>query len=163
MDKFNNFYNEDMPICRFGPGGDFFTDWPARVTKDSRRPIGSILAAITKMLDATITAELLQDSTIEKINLAVNGTELTANTENEFDINKSDEPDTSAAPGAQAGRKSSAEPMLFGNASGAGDIAGYKQNHGFRAHRRPKRKRPSFGTVRQGSLFEPYPQSSKVA
>jgi hypothetical protein len=163
MDKFNNFYSDDIPVCRFGPGGDFFTDWPARVTKDSPRSIGSVLAAIAKMLDTVITTKLLQNSTIEKINLAIKNADLTVNMEDEIDVNKSDESDAQTAPGAQTGRKSPAEPMLFGNASGAGDIAGHKQNHGFRAHHRPKRKRASFSTVRQGSLFEPYPESSKVA
>jgi hypothetical protein len=163
MDKFNSFYNEDIPVCRFGPGGDFFTDWPTRVTKDSRQSLGSILTAIAKMLDTVITSKLLQDPVIEKINLAVNGAELTANMEDTIDVNKSDELDASAAPGIETHRKLSEEQMLFDNASGVGTIAGHKQNHGIRAHRRPKRKRTSFGTVRQGSLFEPYPESSKVA
>jgi hypothetical protein len=172
MDKFNRYFDEkDMPACRFGPGGDFFTDWPARVTKDSRQPIGSILAAIAKMLDTAITTELLQDSTIEKINLAINSTQLTADMEDKFDVNKSiygeqgrtNEPDAQTAPGAQTCRKLSQEPMLFDNASGAGSIAGHKSNNGIRAHRRPKRKRIAFSASRQGSLFEPYTQSSKVA
>jgi hypothetical protein len=163
MDKLNRFYNEDIPICRFGPGGDFFTDWPANTAKHSRRPIGSILAAIEKMLDAAITSELMQDSVIEKINLAVNGRSFSANMEDTIDIDKSDEPDASSVSGAQADRKLSEEPMLFDNASGVGGITGHKQNNGVRAHRRPKRKRPSFSTIRQGSLFESYPQSAKVA
>ena len=164
MDKFNSYFDEtNTPVCRFGPGGDFFTDWPARVTKDSPQSIGSVLAAIAKMLDTVITTKLLQNSTIEKINLAIKNADLTVNMEDEIDVNKSDESDAQTAPGAQTDRKSPAEPMLFGNASGAGRPVRHKPVNGVRAHRRPKRKRASFSTVRQGSLFEPYPESSKVA
>ncbi len=177
MDKFNSFYDEDIPVCRFGPGGEFITDWPAG-NRNSADPIGKILKTITKIIDAAITSKLLQDSVIEKINLAVNGTELTADTENKFDINKSDfgelsvrspkdsradEPDAQTAPGAQTGRKLSEEPMLFNNDTGAGTIFGHKPKHGIRAYRRAKRKRTPFGQSRQGSLFEPYTESSKVA
>jgi hypothetical protein len=163
MDKFNNFYDEDIPVCRFGPGGDFFSDWPARVKKDYSQPIGSILAAISKIIDAAITSQLLQDPILEKINLAVNGGEFSANMEDKFDVNKSDESDAQTIAGLEADRKLSQEPMLFDNASGNGKPLGHKQNNGVRAHRRPKRKRITFSASRQGSLFEPHPESSKVA
>lgn len=164
MDKFNRYFDEkDMPVCRFGPGGDFVQDWPAGAAKDSRQPISSILAVIAKMLDTAITTELLQNSTIEKINLAIKNADLTVNMEDEIDVNKSDKPDAQTTPGTQTGRKLSEEPMLFDNDTGVVPVAGYKQNNCIRAHRRPKRKRTSFGASRQGSLFEPYPESSKVA
>lgn len=163
MDKFNSFYNEDIPVCRFGPGGDFIRDWPIKTTKSSHKPIGSILAAIARIIDAAITSQLLQDPVVEKINLAVNGGRLQTDMEDKLDKIQSDKSYASPASGAQACGKLSEEPMLFDNAPGAGSIAGHKQNHGVRAHRRPKRKRPAFCQSRQGSLFEPYPASSKVA
>jgi hypothetical protein len=173
MDKNKRFYNDDdTPVCRFGPGGDFFTDWPdKKVSKVSRQPIGSVLKAIAKMLDTVITEELLQNSTLEKINLAVNGTLLSTDTEDKIDIDKSiygeqsrtNEPDASAITGPEADRQLPKEPMLFDNASGTVAGTGHKSNNSIRAHRRPKRKRIAFGTIRQGSLFEPHPESSKVA
>ena len=165
MDKNKRFYNDDdIPVCRFGPGGDFFTDWPDKKTsKVSRQPIGSVLKAIAKMLDKVITSELLQDSVIEKINLAVNGESEISNMEDKIGTDKSIEPDAPAIAGLEANRKLPKEPMLFDNASGAGTIVRNKQNNSPRTCRRLKRKRITFGTIRQGSLFEPHPESSKVA
>jgi|GEM_PF-3566838 len=175
MDKNERFYSDpNLPICRFGPGGDFVTDWPVgtagKVSKASRRPIGTVLKAIAKMLDAVITEELLNSSTIEKINLAINGeSEISnfksqiSNMENKIDVNKSDESNASTTAGIEAGGQLQTQPMLFDNASGTGTIAGNKQNIHIRTHRRVKRKKTAFSQPWQGSLFESYSQSSKVA
>jgi hypothetical protein len=164
MDKNERFLNEEnFPVCRFGPGGDFVTDWPYTVSKKLRRPIASLLKTIAKMLDAVITEELLNSSTLEKINLAINGSNLTIDSENEIDADKSDESNAPAASGIKAGGQLQTQPMLFDNASGIGGPAGHKPNHSVRAHRRVKRKRTAFSQPWQGSLFESYPQSAKVA
>lgn len=164
MKKNNGFSNYDgPPVCRFGPGGDFVTDWPGKVSNVSRRPIGSVLKAIAKMLDVVITEELLKSSTIEKINLAINGSNLTIDSENEIDINKSDESNASPVSGPKAHRQLQKEPMLFDNAAGIGGPVGHKPNHSVRTHRRAKRKKAAFSQPWQGSLFESYSQSSKVA
>lgn len=165
MDKNNRFNNDkNFPVCRFGPGGDFVEDyWPDKTeSKVPRRPIGSLLKAIAKMLDVVITEELLQNSTIEKINLAINGAQLTADLENEIDIDKS-ESDAPPVAGLEVDRQLQKEPLLFDNASGTGTIAGHKSADGIRTRRGTKRKRSAFGSPWQGSLFESYPQSAKVA
>ena len=110
-----------------------------------------------------ILIEVLQNSTLEKINLAINGAQLTADLENEIDIDKSIEFDAPSVAGLEADRQLQKEPLLFDNASGTGAIAGHKPADGIRARRGSKRKRSAFGTPWQGSLFEPYPQSAKVA
>jgi hypothetical protein len=168
---FNN--DKNFPVCRFGPGGDFVQDyWPDKTESQApRQPIGSLLKAIAKMLDVVINEELLQDSTIEKINLAINGAQLTADLENEIDIDKSIygeqsrtiESDAPPVAGLEADRQLQKEPLLFDNASGTGAIAGHKPTDGIRARRGSKRKRSAFSAPWQGSLFESYPQSAKVA
>jgi hypothetical protein len=168
MDKFNRYFDEkDMPVCRFGPGGDFVVDWPAPsaacAASVGANPIGKVLETIAKIIGNVKTAELLKNSNTDEISFALTNIEKTENLEDVIDFNQSDEPDAQTAPGAQTGRKLSEEPMLFDNASGAGRPVRHKPVNGVRAHRRPKRKRASFSTVRQGSLFEPYPESSKVA
>jgi hypothetical protein len=162
-DRFNN--DKNFPVCRFGPGGDFVEDyWPDKTeSKVVRQPIGSVLKAITKMLDTVILEELLQNSTIEKINLAINGAQLTADLENEIDIDKSDEFDAPPVAGLEADRQLQKEPLLFDNASGTGAIVRYKPADSIRARRGSKRKRTAFSAPWQGSLFESYPQSTKVA
>jgi len=165
MDKNKRFQSDDnLPLCRFGPGGEFVTNWSGKkVSKASHQPIGSVLKTIAQMLDMVITKELLQNSTIEKINLAIQNTDLTVHTENKIDYYKSNESDASTAPGSEADRQLQEEPMLFDNASGTCGPAGHKPNHSFRARRGAKRKRTSFSQSWQGSLFEHYDQSAKVA
>ena len=163
MDKFNRYFDEkDIPVCRFGPGGDFVADWPPR-EKLSADPISKVLETIAKIIGTVITPELLQRSNADRISIALTDIEQAENMEDKIDFNQSDKSDTKTVTSAQADRKLPQEPMLFDNNTGAGAIAGHKQNNSIRAHRRPKRKRVSFRTIRQGSLFEPYPQSSKVA
>lgn len=169
MENINNFYSEDLPVCRFGPGGDFVFDWPKHIRQSSGQalrqgsgqagPIAKVLKAISKMLDVVVTEELLQNSTLEKINQAINSD---SNTEIKIDAGKF-KSDAPTIAGIEADRQLQKEPMLFDNVCGIVAIAGHKQNNGIRAHNRLKRKRPAFSASGQGSLFEPYSQSSKVA
>jgi hypothetical protein len=164
MDRFSKYFDEnDTPVCRFGPGGDFVQDWPLRPRSRQTDPISKILETIAKIIGTVITPQLLQRSNADKISIALTDIEQAGNMEDKIDFNQSDKSDTKTDASAQTDRKLPQEPMLFDNNTGAGAIAGHKQNNGFRAHRRTKRKRVSFRTIRQGSLFEPYPESSKVA
>jgi len=152
--------DNDWPICRFGPGGNFINDWPYRKTsKASRQPIGSVLKTIATMLDDVITEELLHSSTIEKISLAIQNADM----EEKIDNDKSDKFDASPIAGTEANRMLQKEPMLFDNISGACGPTGYKSANSIRAYRRSKRKRPAFGQTWQGSLFDSHEQSAKVA
>jgi hypothetical protein len=165
MDKNKRFQSDDnLPLCRFGPGGEFVTNWSGKkVSKVSHRPIGSLLKTIAQMLDAVITEELLQNSTIEKINLAIQNSDSTINTENKIDFYKPNESNAPAAPGPETDKQLQEEPMLFDHAAGTCRPVGHKPNHSFRTRRGAKRKRTAFSQSWQGSLFEHYDQSAKVA
>ena len=159
MDKNKRFNNDkNFPVCRFGPGGDFVEDyWPDKTeSKVSRQPIGSVLKAIGKMLDAVIAEELLQNSTIEKINLAINGAQLTADLENEIDIDKSVESDAPPVAGLEADRQLQKEPLLFDNASGVGadehSSADGRRRRGGRS--RSGVERPHYADGRRDGLLE---------
>ena len=162
-----------MPVCRFGPGGDFVADWPPRKklsadttlhsTLRSTSPISKVLETIAKIIGTVIAPELLQRNNADKISIALTDIQQAENMEDKIDFNQSDKPDAQTVTSAQAYRKLPQEPMLFDNNTGAGTVAGHKQNNSIRAHRRPKRKRVSFGTIRQGSLFNLDSKSSKVA
>jgi len=161
MDERNSFSR--MPLCRFGPGGSYVNDWPARVSKTSSKPIGSVLDAISKMLDTVINEELMQNSTLEKINTAIQNAQLTDLTEDEIEYYKSNDNNAQTVSGSETGGQLTAEPMLFDNYAGVGQHSGNKQNNSIRTHRRIKRKRTAFSRTWQGTLFEPYVQSVKVA
>ena len=62
----NRFKNADIPICKFGPGGDFITPWPALpavpIPEDSSAdPITRILGLIGRLLGTSIQPELAED------------------------------------------------------------------------------------------------------
>jgi hypothetical protein len=164
MENRNGFLNDgNVPLCRFGPGGGYVTNWPARVSKASKKPISSVLDTLAKMLDTVINEELLQNSTLLKINNAIQNAQLTDFTEDEVEYDKSNDVNTPSVSGFETGGQLQAQQMLFDNASGVSKPAGHKQNHSIRAHRRLKRKGSSFSRPWQGSLFESYQQSVKVA
>lgn len=162
MDKFENYSDDkNYPLCRFGPGGSFVSDWPAGQTRTSD-PIGKVLQTIAKFI-GTVTDELLtKDETAQNGFCLPEAIQLT-DMEDEIDFSQSDKPDAQTAANAKTDRKLSKEKLLFDNDTGISKPAGNKQNHGVRTCRRAKRKRPSFSTVWQGSLFEPYIQSPTTA
>jgi len=168
MEKKNGFLNdENLPLCRFGPGGQYVTNWPGTAGNEtsnaSKRPISSVLNAISKMLDNVVSRELMQNSTVDKIYSAIQNSQLPDNLEYEIEFDKPNNINASSASGFEAGQQFQTQQMLFDNASGACQSFGHKPNNSVRAHHRPKRKRPAFGKPWQGSLFEPYQQSVKVA
>lgn len=151
MEKFDR-YNDDekFPVCKFGPGGEYCDDWPMDAFSVSD-PLGKVLGAIAKIIG------------ISEKNLVLQDAEQLISLEDEFGTDMSDASFSSADAVATADRKLAREPMLFDNHTGAGHVAGHKSNNRVRARRGAKRKRPAFGTMWQGSLFEHYGQSAQVA
>jgi hypothetical protein len=165
MENRNGFLNEaNPPLCRFGPGGSYVTNWPAGTSVASKKPIASVLDTISKMLDTVINEELLQNSTVEKIHAAIQNAQLPDFMEDEIEFDKSNDVNATTVSGLKTGGQfKKLQPMLFDYASGTCEHSGNKQNNSIRAHRRLKRKRPAFSRPWQGTLFEPYIQSVKVA
>jgi len=165
MVKRNGFDDSSIPLCRFGPGGEYVSNWPKGSSfKPLQKPIGSLLNAIAKMLDSVINEELMQNSTLEKIHSAILNSQISDFTEGiEIELNKSNDLNASPVSGLKAGGQFTAQKMLFDNPAGTCGHSRNKPNNGVRAYRKLKRKRPAFGRPWQGSLFEPYQQSLKVA
>ncbi len=164
MENRNGFLNDDnAPLCRFGPGGDYVTNWPAGTYKPRQKPIASVLGTIAKMLDTAIDQELLAGKTVAKIYSAIQNAQLSDCMEYEVEYEKSNHVNAATAAGVKISKQLQTEPMLFDNNAGACGHSGNKQNHGIRTHRRLKRKRPAFGSAWQGSLFDAHQQSVKVA
>jgi len=150
MEKFDRYGDEKFPVCKFGPGGEYCDDWPMGAMSVSD-PLGKVLGAIAKIIG------------ISEKNLVLSDAEQLINMEDEFGTDMSDASVAATNAVAAAHRKLAKEPMLFDNNTGVGNVAGHKSNNRVRARRGAKRKRPAFGTVRQGSLFEHYGQSVQVA
>ena len=66
----NRFENQDIPLCKFGPGGDFITEWPASsasqpLEAESPNPVGKVLSLIARLLGSAIGPELINDLSTE--------------------------------------------------------------------------------------------------
>ena len=68
----NRFENQDIPLCKFGPGGDFITEWPipsASLPIESAQtdPIGKVLSLIGRLVGSAIGPELISNLSAENI------------------------------------------------------------------------------------------------
>lgn len=164
MENRNGFLNDDsVPLCRFGPGGDYVSNWPAGSYKTQQRPIASLLGTIAKMLDTVIDEELMSNATVEKIHSAIQNAQLSDSLEYEIEYEKPNHDNTATNAGVKISQQLQTEPMLFDNNAGACGHTWHKPHHSLRTHRRLKRKRPAFSRNWQGSLFDAHQQSIKVA
>ena len=167
MTEFDEF---DMPVCRFGPGGDYVNDWPGAKTQSPNQgpnPLSKVLAMIADVMGTTVSGELMiQEQTPLYISAAGTPKKSQADIEGPTDnhllrekqsgaANKPDH--TSNAP-STAGTKSdsptAAESMLFADDSRSSRAAKHKPHHRIRAYRRTPRKRTPRPVEGQGTLFE---------
>ena len=159
QNRFGNFkLGSDEPVCKFGPGGDFVTEWPARkkVPKQKENPLGEVLTTIAEILGTTIRPELLTaadghwDIGINKLFKGSPFTEETSGADN-----KSNRNDQSASTGSiKSNSNVRAEPLLFADDRRAGRKVKRKPNYRIRTHRRTSKKRTSAQLEGQGTLFE---------
>jgi hypothetical protein len=154
MTEFDEF---DVPVCRFGPGGDYVSDWPGAKTQLPARepnPLGKVLAMIADVMGTTVSGELMIQ---DPAPLYIEGP-----TENHLLSQKQsgapNKPDhTSNAPstaGSKGDSPPAAEPMLFADDSRSSRDAKHKPHHRIRAYRRTPRKRTPRPIEGQGTLFE---------
>lgn len=167
MERFNKSKN-DIPLCKFGPGGDYVNEWkalPSTQSSNKESPLGQVLNAIAEIIGATVQPELLTEIACalppepkkgvpEKNNLICQE-------------NKEDgyhQPDHSKTiPSPVPGGKLSKEPLLFSNDWGVGGGLKYKSNHRVRTHRKASRKKAAGPFNGQGTLFETHKPGRKTA
>jgi hypothetical protein len=158
MTEFDDF---NVPMCRFGPGGDYVNSWPAKkfqLPGQGHNPLGKVLAMIADVMGTTVSGELMiqagttgrhkadfeapSDNYVmpEKISSAAKRTQ-----------------NTSYTPSIAGIRDSSpiaAEPVLFADDCRSSRGAGRKPHYRIRAYRRSGRKRTAHKIEPQATLFE---------
>jgi hypothetical protein len=148
------------PICRFGPGGDYTSNWPQDWEIAANQPQGA-LAKLLNMLFGMI--ESLRGTTSEQgIPYYVSKDRSTALPRRA---------DAEAGPGPKHNHGFSEQILLFADDWRAGRPAGYKQNNRIRAHRAAAKKRSyiTAGGQRfdkltaQSTLFDSQLESAKTA
>ena len=159
QNRFGNFnLGMDGPVCKFGPGGDFVREWPARkkMSKSTETPLGKVLTTIAEILGTTIRPELLTaadghwDISINKLFKGSPFKEEPSDADN-----RSNQNDQSASTGSvKSNSNVQAEPLLFADDRGAGRKVKRKPNYRIRTHRRTSKKRTSLQFKGQGTLFE---------
>ena len=164
-----NQFNPDStgkPLCRFGPGGEFISDWPAR---DMQSPpgfgnrLGKVLTTIADMIGATMNPELLNE--IEHSSI----TEASVYEQKEKEKNQNANNKTAGtgyAPpvsGAENNSKTICQAMLFSDDGGVSSRVGHKPNNRIRTRRRTSKKKTDYRLKGQGTLFEAHGAGQSAA
>ena len=149
------------PLCRFGPGGDFISDWSPDLLRVLPQPSSSGLRKLLTLL-REITTAVLGSKLNAPSGVAPSVYRLTDQFLAEEEKLKHGVKDSQAekrtyaatVPIVESNRRFRSEPMLFADDWGAGVRTGRKPKHHIRAYRRTAKKRHTFSLPGQGSLFE---------
>ena len=167
MTEFDDF---NLPVCRFGPGGDYVKNWPgakAQLPIHEPNSLGKVLALIADVMGTTVSGELMIQAQ-KPLYISASGipkksqADIEGPTDNhllrEKQSGATGKPNNTNYTASTAGAKDSSriatEPMLFADDSGSSGRAGRKPHHRIRAYRRAGRKRPARKIEGQGTLFE---------
>jgi hypothetical protein len=132
------------PVCKFGPGGDFVSNWPPKPQPANKQPV-----TLLSQLNEIITVFLGSTS---KENL-------------DYVVESSTGGPSYSSPTAVIKSNShfSGWPMLFADDCGNGSGNVNKPKHHVRAHHRTAKKRPAVTFAGRGTLFESDFKSAKTA
>lgn len=153
MNRFGKI-KQDIPLCKFGPGGDYVSSWSApepSKPQEEHSPLGKVLNLIAEILGAAVQPEILTEIACalptEPLNPQTASREKTKN-EPAYSHNT---PPASYTP---SGKTVCTEAMLFSDDWGIGCGPAHQSGHRIRTRRRTSRKRPSGTFNRQGTLFD---------
>ena len=150
--------NKNTPLCKFGPGGDYVSEWDAAniaPAEHKETHLGQVLNVIAEIIGATVQPEILTEIACALPVGNNSKTPLSSNQENKVDGSE-DTNHTKTAGNTSTSRKLLEEPMLFSDDWGTGGGTKRKPSHGVRAHRRAARKKSHRAVERQGTLFAPH-------
>lgn len=170
MDRFKT--NMDVPLCKFGPGGDFTCQYdsekPALPPADGVSPLGKVLNLIAEVIGAAVQPEIFTEiaCALPPVDVPNNADSISLSEETLLNEQTApapfaDQPQTT--PSLKTNRPLAGQPLLFSNDWRTGTGAQHKPGHRVRAHRRAPRKKPAPAIYRQGSLFETHACRRKTA
>lgn len=157
MERFRKL-NDDIPLCKFGPGGDYVNTFNASTSPkpaEKESPLGQVLTAIAEIIGATVHPEILTEIACA-LPAAYEPQKPVSETHDhqekpEDGVRKANH--TQTTQNTLPSGKLSKEPMLFGDDWGTGSKLKYQPNHRVRTHRRASRKKAAGPVHRQGTLF----------
>jgi hypothetical protein len=160
--KNNNPRINELPLCQFGPGGDFVQSWHGQPPEPSvsvpSSPLNRVLTTIAELLAVTVQPEILAEiACVLPPETSENPSEMpalcTKETENHAPNSRADTNHASSIECIEPNRNLPKQTMLFGDDWGTGRGAKRKSSNGVRAHRRTSRKKVNCAIQRQGTLF----------
>ena len=151
-----------LPLCRFGPGGDFVHNWHGAPGESAEQatgtPLTGVLTTIAGLLGITVQPELLTEiACILPADAVKQDQPASVDHKQESTCNDLPRP-TDRHHAASTGRPGtnrslSKQPLLFSDDWGVGRGAQHKPTHRVRTRRRPARKKADYAVERQGTLF----------
>ena len=161
--------NQNEPVCRFGPGGDFISAWPkdqAASLKPEQNRLAKLLNTINEIINAALGSEFDNATNITTGFIPQPNRILYHEEKLKYDV-KNSKPDnqTYSAPVAVTKSASSlpGESLLFPDDCRISLRTKHKPKHRIRAHRRTAKKGSAIEVPGQGSLFNDNFKSAKTA
>jgi hypothetical protein len=168
--RMENDRNERIrPVCKFGPGGDYVSFWPAgsfELPQLSPNSLTKVLMGLSKIMENLVRRESGKISTVCAATAGPEKRIVYGKGDSEDVVEKhTSEGSADAASGAVAENDcpGTGERLLFADDRGISGSAWHKPKHHIRAHRRASRKRAAVGTGGQGTLFEADFEGAKSA
>lgn len=170
----NRFENDNPPLCRFGPGGDFTFDlWLSRWFAESAGPASSpnnrldkILASLSEII-AAMLGECPEDYTVESEKYPRPAKHIIFPLAKLKGADKTTEPDKTAHPAPAPAVKNAGslpeQQMLFPVDGGNSRKASNKPKYRIRTYRRASKKKALVGIFGKGSLFDDNLKSARTA
>ena len=157
MEKMDSRFNKpDEPVCRFGPGGDFISVWPGEssgLSQSAPNSLTKVLSSIAEIIATMLGPEPHASSAISgyaEKDFAEEGKKKYGRKDSKAESTA----DTASATIIKSDSFISDEPKLFADDRRISIRDVHKQKHRIRAYRRASKKRTTFRSAGQGTLFK---------
>ena len=153
-----NRFNDEKPLCRFGPGGQYLCDWPPsnyQYKLPVQDKLTRVLMTISDMISDFVKYPpdmVNQLKTIE-----------TASGNLKYEKSIPSGTDSSSASNIKSNQHISDQQMLFADDCRVVNADINKPKHNIRTHRKPANKRPPLHIAGQGTFFDDNFKSAKSA
>ena len=165
----NHFNEQNEPVCRFGPGGDFVSFWPKQHSASHKavpNSLALLLERLAKIINTKLTPDFDASADSPKITNQPQTLTLPEKGNLKYEVKhaKSEKPtDAAPAPVINSNCELQDQPMLFPDDRRVSIPTGHKPKHRIRAYRRTAKKKTPVQLPGQGSLFEADLRCAKTA
>jgi hypothetical protein len=159
-------FDKPVPLCKFGPGGDFVSIWPGIVPDGivwRTGPVRRLLGMISECVGAVISPELFAEFS-GHVDDEIKEFQVLAKEKLSDAIEEPQGSDN--APSVRStcdNLQIRGQTMLFADDCGTGKRIKRKPHHRVRTHRRVAKKKTGDEITGTGTLFETYGKSTTAA